>query len=50
MEAVVILECSREGLLGVEGAERSDGDGGNWGDPPRPGDRGEHRSQPLYNR
>jgi hypothetical protein len=38
MEAVKILECSREGLPGVWGAERSDGDGGNWGGPPRPGD------------
>jgi hypothetical protein len=36
MEAVQILECSREGLPGVEGAERSDGGGGNWGGPPRP--------------
>ncbi len=30
--------CSSEGLPGVEGSERSDGGGGNWGDPPRPGD------------
>jgi hypothetical protein len=37
MEAVESLECSREGLLGVWGAERSDSDGGNWGGPPRPG-------------
>jgi hypothetical protein len=36
MEAVKILECSREGLPGVWGSERSDGDGGNWGGPPRP--------------
>ena len=36
-EAAEILECSREELLGVEGAERSEGDGGNWGGPPRPG-------------
>ena len=28
MEAVKSLECSREGLPGVWGAERSDGDGG----------------------
>ena len=27
MEAVESLECSREGLLGVWGAERSDSDG-----------------------
>jgi len=38
MEAVKILEGSREGLPGVWGAERSEGDGGNWGGPPRPGD------------
>jgi hypothetical protein len=38
MEAVQILDCSREGLPGVWGAERIDGDGGNWGGPPRPGD------------
>src|SRR5918994_6381825 len=37
MEAVQILECSPEGLPGVWGAERSDGGGGNWGGPPRPG-------------
>ena len=36
MEAVKILECSREELSGVEGVERSEGDGGNWGGPPRP--------------
>jgi hypothetical protein len=29
--------CSPEELPGVEGVERSDGDGGNWGGPPRPG-------------
>jgi hypothetical protein len=28
---------SRDGLPGVWGAERIDGDGGNLGDPPRPG-------------
>jgi hypothetical protein len=28
---------SREELPGVWGAERIDGDGGNWGGPPRPG-------------
>ena len=38
MEAVKSLECSREELPGVWGVERSDGDGGNWGGPPRPGD------------
>jgi hypothetical protein len=37
MEAVKSLECSRQGLPGVWGAERSEGDGGNWGGPPRPG-------------
>ena len=36
-EAVKILGHSREELLGVWGVERSDGDDGNWGDPPRPG-------------
>jgi len=38
MEAVQILEFSREELLGVEGVERSEGDGGNWRGRPRPGD------------
>ncbi|MDA8266543.1 MAG: hypothetical protein M0T79_14610 [Actinomycetota bacterium] len=37
MEAVKTLECSREELPGVEGVERSEGDGGNWGGRPRPG-------------
>ena len=37
METVKILECSREGLPGVGGAERSDSGGGNWRGPPRPG-------------
>jgi hypothetical protein len=36
MEAVKTLDGSREGLSGVWGVERSDGDGGNWGGPPRP--------------
>jgi len=36
MEAVENLDRSREELLGVVGAERSEGDGGNWGGPPRP--------------
>jgi hypothetical protein len=34
MEAVNSLECSREGLPGVRGAERSEGDGGDWGGLP----------------
>lgn len=29
--------CSREGLPGVWGMKRCDGDSGNWGGPPRPG-------------
>jgi hypothetical protein len=37
MEGVEILDRSPEGLLGVEGAERSDGDDGNWRGPPRSG-------------
>ena len=37
MEGVKSLECSPDGLSGVEGAERSDGGGGTWGGPPRPG-------------
>jgi len=37
MEAVQSLERSGEGLPGVRGSERIDGDGGNWGGPPRPG-------------
>jgi hypothetical protein len=38
MEAVKSLECSRQGLPGVWGAEPSEGDGGNWGGPlPGPG-------------
>jgi hypothetical protein len=40
MEAVKILEGNREELPGVEGSERSEGDGGNWGGCPRPGDCG----------
>jgi len=50
MEAVEILECSREELPGVEGSERSEGDGGNWGGCPRPGDCEVHRSVVSYNR
>jgi hypothetical protein len=38
MEAVKILECSREELSGVGGSERSEGGGGNWRGRPRPGD------------
>jgi hypothetical protein len=38
MEAVEHLDCSREELPGVWGAERSDGGGGTGGDPPQPGD------------
>ena len=38
MEAVKILEGSREGLPGVRGPERPDSGGGNWRGPPRPGD------------
>jgi hypothetical protein len=38
MEAVKNLDYSREELPGVEGVERSEGDGGNWGGRPRPGD------------
>jgi len=50
MEAVKTLEGSREGLPGVWGSERSDGGGGNWGDPPRPGDlRICRRSDVPYN-
>jgi hypothetical protein len=40
MEAVKSLESSRHGLPGVGGVERSEGDGGNWGGRPRPGDCG----------
>ena len=40
MEAVQNLEFSREELPGVEGAERSEGDGGNRGGRPRHGDCG----------
>jgi len=36
-EGVKSLDCSPEELLGVEGSERSDGGGGNWGGPPWPG-------------
>src|SRR5262249_39257614 len=33
--------CGPEEPPGVEGAERSEGGGGNWGGPPRPGGCGE---------
>jgi hypothetical protein len=36
MEGVKSLERSPEELPGVEGSERSEGGGGNWGGPPRP--------------
>ena len=36
MEGVKILDCCPEEPPGVEGVERSEGDGGNWGGPPRP--------------
>lgn len=35
-EAVKSLEGGREGLSGVEDAERSESSDGNWGGPPRP--------------
>ena len=51
MEAVKSLECSREELPGVWGVERSEGGGGNWGGPPRPGGlRRCRRSVASYNR
>jgi hypothetical protein len=37
MDGVKSLECSPKELPGVEGAERAEGGGGNWGGPPRPG-------------
>ena len=50
MEAVKTWRRSREELLGVEGAERLEGDGGNWGGPRWPGDCGVRRSAASYNR
>jgi hypothetical protein len=44
MEGVQILERSPEELPGVEGAERSEGDGGNWGGLPRPDGCGARRN------
>ncbi len=50
-EGVKILRCSPEELPGVEGVERMEGDGGNWGGPPRPGELRSRRRQTLsYNR
>ena len=43
-EGVESLDRSPEELPGVGGAERSEGGGGNWGDPPRPGACGARRS------
>ncbi len=40
MEAVKILEHSRQELSGVGGVERSEGGDGNWRGRPRPGDCG----------
>jgi hypothetical protein len=40
MEGVKSLDRSPEELPGVGGVERSEGGGGNWGGPPRPGDCG----------
>jgi hypothetical protein len=37
MEGAKSLECSPEEPPGVWGSERSEGGGGNWGGPPRPG-------------
>ncbi len=37
MEGVESLECSPEEPPGVWGSERSEGGGGNWGGPTRPG-------------
>src|SRR6266542_2790858 len=37
MEGAKSLECSLQEPPGVWGSERSEGGGGNWGGPPRPG-------------
>jgi hypothetical protein len=50
MEAVKTWKRSRQELPGVEGAERSEGDGGNWGGPRWPGGCGVRRSVASYNR
>jgi len=41
MEGVKTWNRNPEEPPGVEGAERVEGDGGNRGDPPRPGSCGE---------
>jgi hypothetical protein len=43
MQGVESLECTPRNSPGVRG-ERTDGDGGNWGGPPRPGGLRSHRS------
>jgi hypothetical protein len=50
MEAVQNLEHSREELLGVEGAERGEGDGGNREAVPGPATAEMRRSVASYNR
>jgi hypothetical protein len=50
MEAVKTWKRSHQELLGVEGAERLEGDGGSWGGPRWPGDCGVRRSAASYNR
>jgi hypothetical protein len=51
MEEAKILDGGLEELPGVEGAERSEGDDGNWGDPPRPGGlRCRRKHADSYNR
>jgi hypothetical protein len=50
-EGVEILERSPEELPGVEGVERMEGGGGNWGGPRRPGALRCRRKHALpYNR
>jgi len=51
MEEAMILDGGLEELPGVGGAERSEGDGGNRGGPPRPGGlRCRRRCVGFYNR
>ena len=50
MEGVKSLECCPEEPPGVWGVERREGDGGNWGGPPRPGGLRSRRSVASYNR
>jgi hypothetical protein len=51
MDGVKSLECSPKELPGVEGAERAEGGGGDWGGSPRPGGLGNPAGQALlYNR